>query len=185
MPLDPDLFKRALDLAARAHGDQRVPGTGFPYVVHVAKVAMEVVASAGADEPFDLDLAVACALLHDAVEDAESEAQGAANLRAIRDAFGPRVADGVAALTKDAKLPKADRMADSLRRIRAQPPEVWRVKLADRITNLEPPPAHWPLDKRRVYRSEAGVILRELGAASARLRARLERKLAEYEAYCA
>jgi (p)ppGpp synthase/HD superfamily hydrolase len=184
MPFDPDLFKRALDFAARVHGAQKVPGSGFPYVVHVAKVAMEVMAAADADGPFDLSLAVACALLHDTVEDAGSEEKATETLGAIRDGFGPRVADGVAALTKDESVAKPERMGDSLRRIRAQPQEVWRVKLADRITNLEPPPAHWPVEKCRAYRDEAKVILRELGAASASLRARFERKLEEYEAYC-
>src|SRR4051794_8206536 len=42
---DRDLFARALDFAARVHGGQKVPGSKFPYVVHVAKVAMEVLAA--------------------------------------------------------------------------------------------------------------------------------------------
>jgi hypothetical protein len=36
-----DEFKRALDFAARAHGEQKVPGSGFPYLVHLTKVATE------------------------------------------------------------------------------------------------------------------------------------------------
>lgn len=183
MSFDPEVFAKALELAARAHGDQKVPGSGLPYVVHVVKVAMELVAAA---EPgVELDLAVTCALLHDAVEDAKSPENAAENLRAIREAFGPRVADGVAALTKDEGLPKQDRMADSLRRIREQPREVWMVKLADRITNLEPPPPSWKPEKRRAYLEEAKIILRELGGASESLRARFERRLGEYETYCA
>jgi hypothetical protein len=39
----------------------------------------------------------------------------------------------VRALTKDASLPTNEAMADSLRRVRLQPPEVWAVKLSDRI----------------------------------------------------
>ena len=62
-----DLFKRALDFAAQAHGDQRVPGSGHPYVVHVAKVATEVLHAIGDDAPYDVDLAMACALVHETV----------------------------------------------------------------------------------------------------------------------
>ena len=63
--LDPQVYKRAIDFAAKAHGDQKVPGNGFPYVVHVAKVAMEVISATERDLEADRDLAVACALLHD------------------------------------------------------------------------------------------------------------------------
>lgn len=175
---DQDLFKRALDFAARAHGAQQVPGSGFPYVVHVVKVATEVLA-AGVHEPDgDDDLALACALLHDVQEDA------GVTHDALRAEFGAAVADGVRALTKDDALPKSARMADSLARIRAQPRAVWRVKLADRITNLEPPPPAWSADKRRAYLAEARVILDALRGASAQLEARLARKIAEYEAHC-
>lgn len=38
-------------------------------------------------------------------------------------------------------------MQDSLRRIKSQPREVWMVKMADRITNLQPPPGHWSEEK--------------------------------------
>jgi len=57
-------------------------------------------------------------------------------------------------------------MPDSLRRIQTQPPEVWVVKMADRITNLQPPPVSWSRDKIAAYRAQAGVILRELAPAS-------------------
>lgn len=65
--------------------------------------------------------------------------------------FGPAVADGVLALTKEDSVGtdltpyqrKERRMADSLERIKAQPKEIWMVKMADRITNLQPPPKQW------------------------------------------
>jgi hypothetical protein len=58
------------------------------------------------------------------------------------------------------------------------------VKLADRITNLEPPPPHWTLEKRRGYLQEAKVILEALGDASPSLRRRFEQKVVEYDQYC-
>lgn len=184
MTFDRDLFKRALDFAAAKHGDQAVPGSGFPYVVHVTKVAMEVLAATEEEPGFDRDLALACSLLHDTVEDAETPAAAEATRTEIRRAFGAPVADGVEALTKSGNGSKNDQMRDSLRRIRVQPREVWLVKLADRITNLEPPPADWPLEKRRRYLEEAKEILAELGSASPALSRRFEQKLEEYRAFC-
>ncbi len=184
MTFDRDLFKRALDFAAAKHGRQPVPGTGFPYVVHLTKVAMEVLAVTEEEPGFDRDLALTCALLHDTVEDADDAATADATRAEIRRDFGARVADGVEALTKIGSGSKAEQMRDSLRRIRAQPREVWLVKLADRITNLEPPPADWPLEKRRRYLEEAKEILAELGSASPALSRRFEQKLEEYRAFC-
>jgi (p)ppGpp synthase/HD superfamily hydrolase len=71
-------------------------------------------------------------------------------------------------------------MEDSLRRIRQQPREVWRVKLADRITNLQPPPSYWTPEKRGKYRAEAVTILDALGEASPFLATRLRGKIEAY-----
>ncbi len=177
MPWNQDLFKRALDFAARAHGEQKVPGTGAPYVVHVTKVATEVLWASQTDV-LDVELAMACALLHDTIEDA-----GVSRQTLERD-FGPEVAQGVAALTKDDSLPKAERMADSLRRIRLEPRAIWAVKLADRITNLEPPPATWSREKRQAYLAEAREILKALRGASPALEGRLADKAQAYEVHC-
>lgn len=172
MHWDQDLLKKTLDFAAGAHGLQQVPGSGFPYVVHLVKVATEILSVA--DGTFEVDFALQCALLHDCLEDAGVDAL------TLRTTFGPRVTDGVQALTKDAALPKAEQMADSLRRIRSQPREVWLVKLADRITNLEPAPPHWSKQKRVSYLAEARAIHQALGSAHVGLAARLEMKMAGY-----
>ena len=120
-------------------------------------------------------------MLHDVIEDTCQPHERAALGARISELFGAEVAAGVWALTKDDALPKADRMADSLRRIQAQPREVWAVKLADRITNLAPPPASWTTEKRAAYRAEAIVIADALGAANAHLHARLRAKIAAYD----
>lgn len=180
---DPEVYKRAIALAGKWHRKQKVPGSNLPYLVHVAKVAAEVIAATEGAKGVDRDLAVACAILHDTIEDGESP--NTLEVRAeILEGFGREVLAGVEALTKDEAVPKADRMADSLRRIREQPREVWMVKLADRITNLEPPPRGWDVDRRRQYLSEAKEILDALAEASPALRARFEGKLREYERYC-
>jgi (p)ppGpp synthase/HD superfamily hydrolase len=137
---------------------------------------MEVLATLALDDVADPDLAVACALLHDTVEDTPT------TVDEISAAFGVAVAEGVRALSKSEAVPKAERMADSLRRIQAQPREVWIVKLADRAVNMEPAPTDWPADKRRAYREQALTILAALGSASPSLAARLREKIARYDA---
>lgn len=173
----PDLYVQALRFAAQAHQGQRVPGTELPYLVHVCSVTSEVLAALAVETVADPDLAVQCALLHDVVEDTETPVSRLAEL------FGAGVAAGVDALTKRASLPKAERMADSLARIRLAPREIWMVKLADRLTNLAPPPPDWSREKCRAYRQEAEQILAALGDASPHLAARLTARAATYRAF--
>jgi len=174
----PELYVDALRFAAERHHGQQMTGTELPYLVHVTSVAAEVLAALGHERLTAPDLAVQCALLHDVLEDtATTDDELVAR-------FGGAVAAGVRTLTKDATLPKSERMADSLRRIQAQPPEVWIVKLADRVTNLARPPASWSLEKRRHYRAEAGTILQALAPASLHLADRLAARIASYAAFC-
>ena len=74
-------------------------------------------------------------------------------------------------------------MRDSLARIRQEPREVWMVKLADRISNLMPPPAHWTKQKCAAYQEEARLILETLGEASPLLARRLGEKIEAYTQY--
>ncbi len=90
---------------------------------------------------------------------------------------------GVLALSKDPALPKADQMADSLRRIVAHSPEARLVKLADRTNNLRQPPHYWPTDKKIAYRDEALVILQTLGGISPFMEQRLAEQIAGYARY--
>lgn len=174
-----DLYMCAWNFACTRHLGQKMPGSELPYVTHVGAVAMEVLATFALEDVPDADLAVTCALLHDTVEDTATTADE------IAAAFGPAVAAGVVALSKDGSLPKSEQMADSLRRIRLQPRAVWLVKLADRAVNLEAPPHYWPMEKRRAYREEARTILAELGEASPRLASRLAEKIEAYGAFVA
>jgi (p)ppGpp synthase/HD superfamily hydrolase len=173
MPFSQELYARALAFAARAHGEQKTP-TGLPYVVHVASVAMEVMAALRGEPGHDEDLAVTCALLHDVVEDTPT------TLAHVETEFGERIAAGVAALTKDASLDKSAAMRDSLDRILREPPEIAMVKLADRTTNMAPPPGQWTASKIAAYRAEAELILVTLGAASSTLAARLRERIVRY-----
>jgi (p)ppGpp synthase/HD superfamily hydrolase len=173
----PDRYVVALHLAATKHASQKVPGTELPYLVHVVSVTSEVIAALAVTAVDDPDLAVACALLHDTIEDTQTTAAE------IAAKLGTAVAAGVEALSKNAALPKGEQMADSLRRIRAQPREVWMVKLADRTTNLAPPPAYWTREKKEAYREEARAIADALGSACPALDARLRARIDAYSQY--
>jgi (p)ppGpp synthase/HD superfamily hydrolase len=173
-----EIYHKALRFAGAAHGHQRFPGTQqTAYVVHVAMVAAEITFAGQQTPHFNWDLAIGCALLHDVVEDTS------VSLEDIRFKFGDKIADGVSALTKNAVLPKAQQMMDSLQRIKNQPVEVWAVKLADRICNLQEPPSYWSMEKRKLYLVEAKVILDTLGAGNAILKARLIEKIENYPQY--
>lgn len=170
MNWNPDLYVRTLNFAAAAHGKQQVPGNGHPYVVHLAMVCTEVLRAPG----LDTDFALQCALLHDTLEDTATTADE------VLRTFGPEVLAGVQALTKRADLPKEAAMQDSLRRILECPPEVAAVKLADRITNLQPPPSYWSGEKRSAYREEARLIHQHLASRCPVLGERLAEKIMAY-----
>jgi (p)ppGpp synthase/HD superfamily hydrolase len=172
-----DLYVEAFKFAALAHLGQKVPGTEISYIAHPALVSVEIIAALEVEAGHDADFAIQCALLHDVVEDTS------VTYERLKERFGVAVANGVLALSKDPALPKERQMADSVQRIRRQPTEVWMVKLADRITNLQQPPPHWTAERIAGYREEAIQIHRALGEASELLSARLLAKIEAYETY--
>jgi (p)ppGpp synthase/HD superfamily hydrolase len=169
-----ELYIKACRFAAQAHRGQLVPGSDLPYLLHLNLVSMEILAALNAESGHDGDLAVQCALLHDTIEDTET------SYEQIVGTFGIRIADGVAALSKNPDLDKSQQLVDSLERIKQQPIEIWMVKLADRITNLQPPPRHWTQPKILKYRDEAIEIHTHLQAASPFLASRLAEKIQNY-----
>lgn len=169
-----DAWSSAWSFAAKAHAQQKMPGSENSYLQHLGNVTMEIVAAHQAMPLSDFDLAVQCAMLHDTIED-----QGV-SYEQLLSLFGARVADGVQALTKSADLPKTEAMADSLARIRQQPQAVWCVKMSDRISNLSNIPEHWTSEKAAKYSREAEAILLALGDAHAHLAERLKERISRY-----
>jgi (p)ppGpp synthase/HD superfamily hydrolase len=141
-------YIKAYKFAAHAHRKQKFPGTNISYIMHLSFVSMEIIAALSAEKEHDGNLAMQCAILHDTIEDTDT------TFEQIKTEFSESVANGVLALTKDNSLEKHLQMADSLRRIKEQPPEIWMVKLADRISNLQSPPDYWKQDKIIRYREE-------------------------------
>lgn len=175
-----DQSTKAWNFACRAHQGQVVPGTELAYVNHVGLVAVEVMAAIVAGERVaSPDLLVGCAFLHDILEDT------AITFAELLREFGPEIARGVLALSKNRDLPgKTAQMHDSLARIQQEPREVWMVKLADRITNLQPPPSFWSVEKIRRYSDEAVLIMETLGTAHSSLAQRLREKIDRYQRFC-
>jgi (p)ppGpp synthase/HD superfamily hydrolase len=176
-PWNIDLYLKACRFACERHNGQDFMGTKLPYFLHLSQVVGEVVHCLAAEENVDGDSAIAMAWLHDVIEDTKTSGE-----EILAAGFSLKVAQGVKALTKDPNLPKAERMGDSLNRIIKHSREAAVVKLADRITNLQPPPLKWSEEKISGYAAEADQILEVLGGSSRHMADRFRRKLAGYRA---
>lgn len=170
-----DTIQQAWNFASQVHVKQKLPGSEVSYLNHLGNVAMEAMAAIAHSDIDKPELLLLCAILHDTIEDTDTDYQK------IHDLFGESVAKGVQALSKDDTLSsKEEKMQDSLARIKKEPREVWMVKLCDRITNLQKPPHYWTKEKIEKYRIEARLILTELGAANEYLATRLQEKINSY-----
>jgi len=130
--LDPDgpdaphrRIAAAVLYAIEKHANQR-RRDGTPYIAHPLRVAECVRRVGGIDDP---DVIIA-ALLHDAIEDTDCEWDD------LDRRFGRRVADLVATLSGDMRLPKPQRRAEVIERARTAPREAQTIRLADRLDNL-------------------------------------------------
>lgn len=174
------IYQKTIKFAAKKHADQNqvIPGTNLPYVVHLSNVAMEIIFASKETKEFDTAFAIQVALLHDIMEDTET------TFEEIVKEFNKEIAHAVLALTKNAEISKEERMTDSLTRIRKLPKEVWAVKLADRITNLQVPPKNWSLEKIQEYQKQALQILESLKGGNIYLEKRLSERIQNYLQYC-
>jgi guanosine-3',5'-bis(diphosphate) 3'-pyrophosphohydrolase len=173
------IYQKTILFAADKHSriNQLVPGTDLPYIVHLSNVCMEVIIASQHTDNFNLKLAIQLALLHDVLEDTGTTKSE------LEEKFGFIIPIYVKALTKNKELPKEEQMADSLNRIKKLPKEVWAVKMADRITNLQPPPVHWSNEKIQEYLLEAVLICETLKGANQYLENRLKLEIVNYEKY--
>lgn len=170
-------YQKAIAFAGAKHKDQKVPGTQSSYLIHLSNVAMETMIAGGNTPHFDLDFAVQVALLHDVLEDTST------TFSELQQTFGLKIADAVLALSKDETLKPEAQIPDSLERIKLQSKEVWAVKLADRISNMQQPPRHWDQFKIMAYQKMARMILSTLKGGNAYLEKRLEEKILDYNRY--
>jgi len=177
---DRDKYIKAWKYASKLHTGQKYGGSEqgeqIDYINHIGAVCMEVIwALQNSNGNYDADLAIQCAILHDTIEDTD------AGYEDIKTNFGEKVAGGVMALSKNETLKtKAEQMTDSLQRIKEQGKEVWMVKLADRISNLNAPPFYWDNNKKVNYLKEAKMIYDALLEANVILAERLKEKIQHY-----
>ncbi len=139
---------------------------GTPYIAHPLRVAESLRTIAAISDP---DVIIA-ALLHDLIEDTECDWD------AIESRFGARVADLVAELSGDMRLPKEHRRRDLLERIRKASPEARTIRLADRLDNLTDMQGF--SERRRTdYIAGTQAVLEACHGANAALEARLRAAL--------
>ena len=118
-------YAEAVLFAMEKHRNQQRTG-GEPYIVHPLRVA-ESLRTIGGVTDHDVILA---ALLHDLIEDTDCEWDTLARR------FGERIANLVAELSGDMRLPKPARRAEQIERVRRGSAEAKTIKLADRLDNL-------------------------------------------------
>jgi guanosine-3',5'-bis(diphosphate) 3'-pyrophosphohydrolase len=134
-----DLPFEAAAFAARAHQHQTRKDGRTPYVSHVFRVCLIVRHTFGFEDPRML----AAALLHDTIEDTATDCDD------LIDRFGSEVAEWVAALTKDMRLPHDEREAAYVKAISEADWQVKVLKLADIFDNLGDSHALSPTSRRK------------------------------------
>lgn len=120
------LWQSAVSFAARAHEHQVRKDGKTPYVAHPLRVALTVRHMFGVDD----GIALAAACLHDVIEDTKTDYDD------LKEQFGEEVADVVATLTKDARLPEPAREEAYDKAIREGSWRAKLVKLADVFDNV-------------------------------------------------
>jgi (p)ppGpp synthase/HD superfamily hydrolase len=128
----------AIAFAARAHQGQLRKDGRTPYASHVFRVCLIVRQVFGIDDVSVLTAAV----LHDTVEDTTTDYDD------LTEKFGPEVAGWVADLSKDKRMPDAEREKAYEAQLAKAPWQVKICKLADIFDNLMDS-THMPAEKRQ------------------------------------
>ncbi len=124
-PPSPPPWQAAASKAARGHENQYRKDGATPYSAHTTRVALTLILRFGCrDEEL-----VTAALLHDLIEDT------GADYDEIEEQFGPRVAELVARMSKDMRLPESAREEAYDRQLAEGPWEARLIKLADVYDN--------------------------------------------------
>ncbi|WP_300671864.1 RelA/SpoT family protein [Soonwooa sp.] len=144
------LIRKAFDIALDAHKDQRRK-TGEPYIYHPIEVAKIVANEIGLGAT-----SIACALLHDVIEDSEYTYED------LEKIFGKKIADIVNGLTKISVMNNQNIsiQSENYRKLLLTLSEDFRViliKIADRLHNMRTLESMRP-DKQQKIASETVYI---------------------------
>jgi (p)ppGpp synthase/HD superfamily hydrolase len=117
---------QAISFAARAHEGQKRKDDRTPYASHVFRVCLVLRHVFGIDDT----LVMLAAVLHDTIEDTTTDFDD------LEERFGANVAQWVAALSKDKRLPEPEREDAYVDALKRAPWQVKLCKLADIYDNL-------------------------------------------------
>jgi (p)ppGpp synthase/HD superfamily hydrolase len=137
---------RALEVASQVHAGQ-TRDDGTPYILHPLRVCVSLLQEL---EVFDAEMLCA-ALLHDVLED------GPARCPDLKSAFGTRVANIVAVLTRPliSEWSRERRNKEYYDRLQHADDDTKLIKLLDKLDNLRDAPNCPDLEKRHRTRREA------------------------------
>jgi (p)ppGpp synthase/HD superfamily hydrolase len=142
------LWHYAAALAAREHRHQRRKDGMTPYIAHTARVAMIVAVRFG----FTDEKILAGAYLHDVIEDCSTDFED------IEEECGEEVARYVVAMSKDMRMPEAEREVAYDRQLAEGPWQARLIKLADVYDNLSDARTDWGR-RKIIERAERALTL--------------------------
>ena len=120
-----DVIEKALQIAAKAHVNQRRKGSDIPYIVHPVAVGM-ILMKAGYDETL-----IAAGILHDTVEDTDL------TLVDIEHEFGTEIAEIVEGCSEpDKSLSWDERKLHTIEYLKRAPSDIRIVACADKLHNI-------------------------------------------------
>ena len=144
------LIRKAFDIALDAHKDQRRK-TGEPYIYHPIEVAKIVANEVGLGAT-----SIACALLHDVIEDSEYTYED------LKKIFGETIADIVNGLTKISVMNQQNIsvQSENYRKLLLTLSEDFRViliKIADRLHNMRTLESMHPVKQKKIAAETAYI----------------------------
>lgn len=144
------LIRKAFDIALDAHKDQRRK-TGEPYIYHPIEVAKIVANEIGLGAT-----SIACALLHDVIEDSEYTYDD------LKKIFGKNIADIVNGLTKISVMNQQNIsvQSENYRKLLLTLSEDFRViliKIADRLHNMRTLESMHPVKQKKIAAETAYI----------------------------
>lgn len=168
-----NIIVKAARTASMAHRGQTRRVTNRPYIEHPARVA-GMAATLGLSEE-----GVAAAYLHDVVEDCN------VTVGALRDEFGPVVAQVVESLTKPSQATgnRAARTAAFIEQLKGASREAQVIKLLDRLDNLRDVAGDKP-DFIALYCRETEALLDAIGGAAEDIAQAIRAELKGLQATC-
>ena len=118
------MINKAIEFATRAHAGQFRKGTSRPYIVHPIEVG-DIVSTMTKDEEI-----ISAAILHDTIEDT------GVTYEDLKQEFGTRVADLVAAESEDKSKTWIERKGHTLEHLKTASQAEKILTMADKLSNI-------------------------------------------------